>query len=386
MIKAWDADGHGIEWEGTFADKYFDRAWATRRPKVVESNSHVHWLIDSQISPANYGRARHFTGSPASINGRRQEGLLKKKESLECLELRGPSDRLALMDEEGIELSVIYPTLFLVRPLSRDPGFEAVLCRSYNNWIADVCGQSGGRLRWVSVVDASDPRESAAEIARTAAMGAVGVMLPGMVGEDSIAVPRFEPIWEAAAKHDQAVGVHVAYCTPLESHYTFFYSLLIAFDQIIPYGILDRYPDLRVGFLEAGCSWVPWRIERMEERMNPGKVSARSAPGRPRDTIFDDPSANGYRAKLAPREYLKRGSVYFGFEVDEALLPYCIKFLGANCLVWGSDIPHADREAYGARELQQRRDISDEDKWKLLVGNAAAFYKIQIPEKQRMAS
>jgi uncharacterized protein len=382
MLKAWDADGHAIEWEGTFAEKYYDEAWATRRPKVVESNSHVHWLIDSELSPRVYGRRRYFHGSPASINGVRREGVLKKKESLACLELRGPDDRLALMDEEGIELSVIYPTLFLARPLSSDPGFEAALCRSYNNWIADVCGQSGGRLRWVSVIDPNDPRESAAEIARTASMGAAGVMLPGMVDEDGIGMPRFEPIWEAAARHDLAVGVHVAFCTPLAMT-TFVYSLLIAFDQIIPYGILDRYPNLRVAFLEAGCGWVPWRVDRMEERMNPQKLPARSDPNRARDTIFDDPSAVGYWAKLPPRDYIKRGNIYFGFEVDEPALPQCIKEFGADRLLWGSDIPHSDREAFGARELQERKDISDEDKWKLLVGNTAAFYKIPLPKAQR---
>lgn len=386
MIKAFDADGHAIEWEDTFADKYFDKAWITRRPRVVESNSHVHWLIDSQVSPAVYGRARHFTGSPASINGVRNEGLLKKKESLACLELRGTADRLALMDEEGIDLSVIYPTLFLVRPLSRDPEFEAVLCRSYNNWIADVCAPSGGRLRWVAVVDPSDPRETAAEIARTSRMGAVGVMLPGMVGDECVARPRYEPIWEAAAKYDMAVGVHVAYCTPLESHYAFTYSLLMAFDQIIPCGLFDRYPDLRVAFLEAGCGWAPWRIERMQERVNPGKTVTRLDPSRPRDTVLDDPSLGGYRAKLTPLEYIKRGNVYFGFEVDEMLLPTCIKMFGADALVWGSDIPHADREAYGARELQERKDISDEDKWKLLVGSPARLYNLPLPQEQRRAS
>lgn len=383
MLKAWDADGHAIEWEGTFADKYFDQRWATRRPKVVESNTHVHWLIDSEITPATYGRRRHFHGSPASINGVRREGLLKKRESLACLELRGAADRLALMDEEDIELSVIYPTLFLLRPLSRDPQLEAVLCRSYNNWIADICGQSGGRLRWVTVVDANDPHEAASEIARTARMGSVGVMLPGMVEDEHIAMPRYEPIWEAAAKHDMAVGVHVAHCTPL-ARYTFVYSLLMAFDHIIPYAIFDRYPDLRVAFLEAGCGWVPWRVERMEERLNPDKIPARSDPNRALDTVFDDPPRG--LSKLSPREYIRRGNVYFGFEVDEPQVVEVIRQFGNQCLLWGSDIPHADREGFGPRQVQERKDLSDEDKWQLMVGNTAAFYNIPIPQAQRKAS
>ncbi|MBF6568448.1 MAG: amidohydrolase [Candidatus Binataceae bacterium] len=380
LIKAWDADGHVIEWEGTFADKYFDPAFADRKPKVILSNNHVHWLIDSTVHPSLYGKLRNFHGSPVSMGGARYDGIQKKPETLEVLELRGAKARLDLMDAEGIDVSIIYPTLFITRPLSDDVLLEAALCRSYNNWMADVCGESGGRLRWVSVVDANDPAEAAREMARSKKLGAAGVMIPPMVGVDSILMPRYEPIFETAEKVNLALGIHVGYCTPLGLA-GFHYTSLMAFDAMIPSGLFDRHPNLRVAFLELGCSWLPWRMERLEERIAPQRMRSRVAAGRPLDTAMDDPGFFGYHAKLEPMEYFRRGNIYVGFEGDEGLLPYCIEKFGAQCFMWASDIPHADREIAGAIEFQKREDISIEDKYRLLVGNASAFYKIPVSEK-----
>ena len=53
------------------------------------------------------------------------------------------------MDREGLDLQVIYPTLFLAR-LSEDPAFAGALCTSYNRWLGDVLGGQE-RLKWVGV-------------------------------------------------------------------------------------------------------------------------------------------------------------------------------------------------------------------------------------------
>ena len=111
-------------------------------------------------------------------------------------------------------------------------------------------------------------------------------MAPGMVDTESIAAPRYEAIWAAAEEYDLAVGVHVAYCTPLDT-FGFVYSVLMGFEQVVASGLLDRYPRLRVAFLEASCNWVPFMIERLEEKANPER--RRFKPDRPLDTILDRP-------------------------------------------------------------------------------------------------
>ena len=148
-----------------------------------------------------------------------------------------------------------------------------------------------------------------------------------------------------------AVGVHVAYRTPL-NQFTFVFSLLMGFEQVVASGVLDRFPRLRVSFLEASCNWVPFMMERVEEKANPERK--RFAPTRPLDTVIDRHEQGGYRSELSPSEYIQRGNLWFGFEVEDPLLPYCLEHFGEDCWVYGSDIPHGDRLKDAAKVLQKR--------------------------------
>jgi len=134
---------------------------------------------------------------------------------------------------------------------------------------------------------------------------------------------------------------------------------------VISKGIADRYPNLRIAFLEGGCSWVPALVERIEEYSG--------FPGARAGVDFH----RGYTGKHWPKEYIERGQIYFGFEVDEKLLPFAIEEFGDQCWVYGSDIPHGDR-LYGAVDVfLKRNDISEAGKRKLLVDNTARFYGLE---------
>jgi hypothetical protein len=70
----------------------------------------------------------------------------------------------------------------------------------------------------------------------------------------------------------------------------------------------------------------------------------------------------GLQGQALPKEYIEGGQIYFGFEVDEKLLPFAIEEFGDQCWVYGSDIPHGDR-LYGSVDVFLKRDdISEESK------------------------
>ena len=63
--------------------------------------------------------------------------------SLDSQTLLEPAARLKDMDAGGVDVQVIFPTIFL-EPLSEDPRFEAALMKSYNSWMASACQQVSG--------------------------------------------------------------------------------------------------------------------------------------------------------------------------------------------------------------------------------------------------
>ncbi|MGH7832190.1 MAG: hypothetical protein ACREQK_00960 [Candidatus Binatia bacterium] len=85
-----------------------------------------------------------------TIDGRRQVRFIRDdkrtRTTVETRELLDVQARLRAMDERGIDVQVIYPTLFIMEPSER-PEVTCALRRSYNRWLADRCAQSAGRLR-----------------------------------------------------------------------------------------------------------------------------------------------------------------------------------------------------------------------------------------------
>jgi predicted TIM-barrel fold metal-dependent hydrolase len=75
-------------------------------------------------------------------------------------------------------------------------------------------------------------------------------------------------------------------------------------------------------------------------------------------------------------EYIKRGSIYFSSEVEDVLLPQVLALVGDGQLMFASDMPHGDRERFAAKTLQDRSDISEAAKTKILESNPAKFYRL----------
>jgi predicted TIM-barrel fold metal-dependent hydrolase len=77
---------------------------------------------------------------------------------------------------------------------------------------------------------------------------------------------------------------------------------------------------------------------------------------------------------LPPMEYVRRGNLFFSAEVEDALLPQVIELVGESQVVFGSDMPHGDRERFAARLLQQRTDINVSAKTSILERNPTRLY------------
>jgi len=297
-------------------------------------------------------------------------------------EFHSAADRLAVMDAEDTWLSVNYPTLFLQWPVAKDRSLNQALTRAYNNWVADISNQAPDRLKWVTVIDAHDPQEAAREMLRTKEMGSVGVMVLGQYGAKALDHPDFTPIWATANDIGMPVNVHPGWGSldamrdyPGVAGDQFLTSVVRGFKTICASGLLDRFPNVKVSFLETGCTWVDYAVEVMDfeldnirDRIKLGALRAEQQP------IV----ARGL-PKMTPLEYIQAGRIFIGFEVDDDLLPYMVKKYGTDCWTYASDIPHAHRKPDSARYVLNRPDLSDAAKRRILWEGTARLYGFDSP-------
>jgi predicted TIM-barrel fold metal-dependent hydrolase len=120
-------------------------------------------------------------------------------------------------------------------------------------------------------------------------------------------------------------------------------------------GILQRHPKLKVAFLEANCSWLPWLLWRLDE-------------GYEREGDIFMPELT-----MPPSEYFKR-QCFISVEPDEGPARYTIEEFGCDQLVFSTDYPHGDSKYPHAVESFLKLPLSDENKRKILWDNCTRFY------------
>src|SRR6516164_7713096 len=130
-------------------------------------------------------------------------------------------------------------------------------------------------------------------------------------------------------------------------------NLINIIAAIIGAGVLERYPNLRIGLGESGIGWLPYALDRMDFEYE----------DRFRDLM-----------KLKPNDYLRRQCrATFQFDRIGAKL---VKDIGVETLMWGSDYPHPDGVWPESSKYiaEQFAGLSPEVVHKITCENAGKFY------------
>jgi hypothetical protein len=281
------------------------------------------------------------------------------------------SVRLADMDVQGIDVAVLYPTTALLIGRARGPKLAVALSRAYNDLAHSYCSQSP-RLQAVAIIQVHNVPEAVKELRRAVTeLGLVGVTLPAHGHGKNLGDAEFHPIYAEAERLGVPVAIHASGGVGSAS------SEANAFDKFIsvhtighPFpqmfqltgmifgGIPELFPQLRLMYLEAGASWVPYWMERMDREY---KLRAVEAP----------------LCRVNPTEYVCSGRIFFSCEASESLLPVVVSKIGEDVLLYASDYPHWDMDyPDSARELWARNDLSERLKRKILGENARRVYKL----------
>lgn len=280
------------------------------------------------------------------------------------------ANRVQDMDEEGADVHSLVPSSWTGTVGLDDATLEVGLIRAYHRHMADFCGQFPDRLKGMIVASTAHVNEAVREIRQWGtSKWAVAVML---LARKPVDHPDLEPIWQAAQDHDLAVAHHSSTWNPpyfpgyqdvwenifvgrLASHPWGAMRFVAAF---IGGGIMDRYPQLRVGILECGFGWLPFWARRMDEQAS---YVGGTAP-----------------LKHKPSDYLTSGRFFSSIEMHEGedMFNSVTGFLGDDVLMYASDYPHPEcRFPHSVDHILGWTSLKPQTRQKLLWDNATRFYK-----------
>ena len=341
---------------------------------VFDADGHVYERPEEIFAflPAPYAGRRTVLGFPLwpTGDGFQRGAIHARLELHRSFDVDGAT-WLEFLVQAGIEATVLYPTAGLATGLIRDPDWAVALCRAYDDWLHAHYLTRSPRLGGVALLALQNPAAAAAELRRAVVeLGMLGGVLPAVGLDRPLGHSDFDPVYAAAQQLDVPLAVHGGPTAGLGlevlDRFAQVHTLahpfaqMRAFASIVMGGVFDRFPRLRVGFLEAGASWVPFLVERMDRafavRRFPEYVGGALRP---------------------PSSYVAAGNVYFGPDPGEAALGRVAESIGGGTLLFSSDFPHEvnlERCRHELAALAARADLPVTVKRNFLADNARRFY------------
>jgi predicted TIM-barrel fold metal-dependent hydrolase len=322
--------------------------------------------------------------------------------------------RLQDMDQDGIDLAVLYPTMLLGLQSMHDIDFAEAQARAYNDWCSDHTLEGEGRLFGAGAVppmhEPDDVARVAAEIRRVAELsGMVSVFMRPNPSVDwrPFNDPVYDPVWKAAADTGLPIALHPFLAPDLpgacvglrlgrpryadgryqddfdpdrpqsleeqqggapEARSSVLFTQAIAnpvdvmssIAYLTAGGVCERFPDAKFIFLEANGGWlVPW-LERLDHHC--------------RKFQWEVPDLS-----MLPSDYMKR-QCWISFDPDESMLAFTARspLVGADRIIWASDYPHPDAKFPGVTEelAEALEGLTFEQQQAITSESALALYSI----------
>jgi uncharacterized protein len=375
-FKVMDSDIH-VDEPHDLWDRYLEPRFKDRAPRFAAiDGSHTNgWQFEGKVFPAFFDRPE-----------RRRFGRIRREKALarhletgryknpaEDLPGDDPHAMLKAMDREGIDLAIVFRTrgAHLIALDGLEPDLSAAICRAFNNWLSEFCATDRARLKPTAILPLHDPKQAVEEARRSVReLGAVAVVVSNHpVNGRAWYDPAYEPLWAEAERLGVPVafhGIQMAYQEHLGRRFMDNFVMahavahpleqMMALGSLLTGGVFERYPHLKAAFLEGSCSWVPWWLWTLDERV---------------EKFGDD---ERFHLTMRPSEYFQR-NCWVSVDPDEDVVRHALPSMGDDNIVISTDWPHDDSAYPRAVEtFLGLEGVTDTTKRKILWDNCARLY------------
>ena len=360
-FRPFDADNHYYEAEDAFT-RHIDPSMAKRCMQWAVVNGKKRLLVGGKINKFIPNPTFDPIAAPGALEdyfrGRNKDGIDLKTMfgDLDPISehpgYRDRAARLELLDQQGMDGALLFPTLGvgMQEALKHDvPALHAAF-DAFNRWLDDDWGydRGDGRLYAAPMITLADASLAEAEVGRVLAAGArILVMIPGPVpdGEGYVSPghPRFDKVWGLINEAGIPVALHAGLSGV--SQYGRYWKAggdaggggfegfkhaafpLVAFADrgisdtfaaLICHGVLERFPNLRLASIENGAMWVPDLLRNLKDAHGKMPFSFKEHP---------------------VEQFTRQVWVAPYYEDDMGMLKDTV---GIERLLFGSDFPHTE--------------------------------------------
>ncbi len=292
----------------------------------------------------------------------------------------GPKEWAEFLEDLGIEASVLYPSFGLACGNISGRDWAVALCRAYNDWLSETYLKVDRRFRGIALLPMQDVEEAVKELRRAVTeLGMLGAMLPGNGLPRSLGVKDYWPVYAEADRLGCCIAVHggVHFKIGLDQMDVYPpvhalghpFALMISCGSMVFNGVFDKFPHLRVAFLEGGVAWLLLILERFDRSYDT------HIPYNPRGELLN--LGEGRRVSGYLRDLIDQGRFFVGCEGEEPAIADAVRHAGNKAFMFSSDFPHevnTDMCRHEIGEILEHRALTDADKKAILCENALRFY------------
>ena len=293
---------------------------------------------------------------------------------------REPGPRLELMNELGVDRTLMFPTLasLIEERMRDDPALIHIVVHALNQWLDEVWGFNyQDRIFTAPVISLPIVEKAIEELDWVVQRGARVILVrpapvPGFRGPRSFALPEFDPFWQRVVEHDVLVAMHTS-----DSGYARYqiewdgtgdeylpfqhnaFSMLNEWRAIQDavacwaiHGALFRFPTLKLAVIESGASWLGPLLDGLADVY---KKTPESFLGDPVEEIKN-------RIHVSP---------FYEEGVSDL-----IDLIGVDRVLYGSDYPHPEGLAQPTHYADGLSHLRVEDQAKIMGGNLSRLVTV----------